>query len=324
VSTDCSICYVSSMDYLLPSIVSASRIRKYIPDHKADVFIFLTSREEGFINEINRFLSPLHIEVRGFDGSSISELESQQFEGYITSTTLGRFFIGELVPATCRRIVYIDGDTWIKQGPEILVDAEVPEGRFAAAEDIISFRRNDYTPAGRRISTYFNGLAINRTYGYFNSGVFAVSKKTWMSLAAEAFEFFKKNREVCNCLDQSALNAIMGDRRLRLSLKWNFQSPARFMGIEKRVNPAVYHFNQYIKPWMGVCKPWEDMYPTYSAALVPFEALGLPLPMVSAAETDAHNKRMNIAKNAALKSPLFASLTSLHMGVGAYERDAWI
>lgn len=321
--TDRAICYVSSVDYLLPSIISASTARKYVPAHKADIFIFLNSTDTDLIARVNKFLSLLDIKVCSLDGGSIGQLESQDFDGYIKSTTLGRFFIASLLPTTCRHIIYIDGDTWVRYDPLALVEAEVPDGRFTAAEDIISFRCNEFTPAGRKISTYFKGLGVDPAKGYFNSGVFAVSRSTWLTLAAEAFEFFKHNREVCNCLDQSALNAVMGDRRLKLSLKWNFQSPARFMGIEGRINPAIYHFTQYIKPWMAECKPWQEMYAEYQTALVPFKALDLPLPMASTADIEGHNK-LNWMKNLLLKSPPLAGLSSLHTGIRAYEHNAWI
>src|SRR6202041_3509581 len=101
--------------------------------------------------------------------------------------------------------------------------------------------------------------------------------------------FFKNNMGICKFCDQSALNAVMGDRRLRLSLKWNFQSPARFMGVEDNIDPAIYHFTQYAKPWMGECKPWQNVHAEYREALKPFDGLALPIKKLDRAEVNAHN-----------------------------------
>ncbi len=322
VASDRVICYVSSLDYLLPSIVSAAGVRRFVPNHKADIVILLTTEDESRLPFINRRLGNLGIHVEGVGAVALKQINSFAFDGYINSTTLGRFFIADLLPIRYQKIVYIDGDTMVSQDPTALVEADVPEGRIAAAEDVISFRRSRLTPAGRRILAYHEGLGIGAG-GYFNSGILAVTRKTWRLLAEQAFAFFKQHRSLCVCLDQSALNAVTGDRRLPLSLKWNFQSPARFLGIEGLVSPTIYHFNQYIKPWMGLCKPWEHIHHLYRTESDRFTALELTLPMVSEADIQAHN-RLTPVKNALLQWPALASLASRHTDVRAYERTAWI
>ena len=44
------------------------------------------------------------------------------------------------------------------------------------------------------------------------------------------------------------------------ALQWNFQTSFRYLGIENRVNPNIYHFTRFPKPWMGECEPWADIY----------------------------------------------------------------
>lgn len=316
------ICYVSSLDYLLPSIVSAAGIRRYVGTHRSDIVILLTAEDQSRLPDINRRLADRGIRVQGLDSAALAQINAFAFDGYISSSTLGRFFIADLLPERYRHLLYIDGDTMIGADPGMLVGTEVPDGRIAAAEDVISFRRSHLTATGRRILAYHRGLGVE-TGRYFNSGILAVSRRTWKLLADQALTFFKQNRSLCICLDQSALNAVTGDRRLPLSLKWNFQSPARFLGIEGRVRPSIYHFNQYIKPWMGVCKPWEDLYRIYRAQSAQFDTLGLTLPTASEDDIAAHN-RLTPIKNALLRWPTLASLASAHTRVRAYEREAWI
>lgn len=327
-SAECAICYAADPKYLLPSIISAAGVRRSVPAHKADIYIFLDGEDDELVARINRQLEPLHITVNAMGPTFLAELASQQIkgygDGYISKTTLARFYIGQLVPASCRQLIYLDGDTLMRGDVSPLVDHEVPEGRVAAVEDIFSFRANRWTKNGRRLQAYFEGLGVTPKNGYFNAGVFAVSRKTWLKVGAEAFTFFKTQRARCMYHDQSAMNAVTGDRRLRLSLKWNFQSPARFMGIEPWVHPKIYHFNQAMKPWMGSCKPWTDVYPKYMAELSPFEDLGLTMPGdAGPAEIERHN-RLNPVKNLMLEWPWLARATSRPMGVEAYERQTWM
>ena len=323
VVSDCAVSYVSSVDYLLPTVISALGIKKYVPDHIAKIYIFLDAADDYDIS----FLSK-HLEARGIllvrsEFRRDKNLKDDDFEGYITSTTLGRFYVADMLPESVKRIVYIDGDTLIWGNPSALIEMEIPEGRFAAAEDTLSFRRNPLTKKGRQVNDYFRGLGVRPDSGYCNLGVFAVSRDTWNQLASEALRFFRDNRDRCICLDQSALNAVVGDRRLKLSLKWNFQSPAKFMGAEQHIRPIVLHFTQYIKPWMGHCKPWEDIFPFYREAGSALAELSLKFPNVAETEIASHN-RLNPLKSFLLKNQRIASLSSIYTNIPKYEREAWL
>jgi len=322
--SDCAVCYVTDINYLLPSLVSAAGVRRFVPAHRADIFVFLVEEEEQRAREFNEALAPLDIRVEALDSRSYAAVDSAESRGsYISAATLGRFILDERLPAACKRIVYLDGDTWIRRDPSALIEASVPEGRLAAVEDMISFRSNPLTPSGRSTVAYFRGLGLDRADGYFNAGVFAVERKTWRALAAEAVDFLKRNMARCRFYDQSALNAVTKDRRLPLSLKWNFTSPCRFTGLEDRIAPAVYHFTQYTKPWMGACKPWQELFAPYQRALAPFETLSLPIKRLDAAEVAAHN-RLNLPKNVLLGAPAVARLASLPMRIRRYESSAWL
>jgi lipopolysaccharide biosynthesis glycosyltransferase len=164
---------------------------------------------------------------------------------YVTISALGRLFIPNVLPKGHKRILYLDGDTFIAADPSPLIDYSAPEGRFAAVEDIIYFRRNDFTKLGKFTREYLRGIGVNGNNGYFNSGMFIVGIDTCRSLAQEALLFFENNTKACLYHDQSALNAVVGNRRIRLSLAWNFQTPYRYWNIEKEIVPRIYHFTQF-------------------------------------------------------------------------------
>jgi hypothetical protein len=59
---------------------------------------------------------------------------------------------------------------------------------------------------------------------------FSHSRRTWRSIMADAHNSFAVNTAACKNHDQSALNAVAHDRRVRLSLQWNFQTLSAFSG----------------------------------------------------------------------------------------------
>jgi len=59
---------------------------------------------------------------------------------------------------------------------------------------------------------------------------FAVSRSTWRLIAAEAYKFFVENIAACKYHDQSALNAVVGKRRLRFIASLEFSNTLSVLG----------------------------------------------------------------------------------------------
>jgi lipopolysaccharide biosynthesis glycosyltransferase len=321
---DCAVCYVSDLNFMLPSIISAVTLRQFIGAHKARVFIFLTG-DDSRVGALNATLSPYDIEVCGLPIEQLRTFDQSKFnQSHVSHTTLGRFMLDRMLPDSIKRIVYIDGDTMIRQDPSELIDAIVPEGHLAAAEDMISLRYSKYTPRGRLKRDYVRGIGLDiERRGYMNAGIFATSRQTWRSLSQEAFAYFQDNTARCLYHDQSALNAVIGDRRLPLSLKWNFQTPYRYLGIEHYISPRIYHFHSYPKPWMGSCEPWTDLHDDYVRHCRTFAHLDLPISLLGEGELSEHN-RLNWRKRLLMRSPIVARAALGHLGIKSYERKAWL
>jgi lipopolysaccharide biosynthesis glycosyltransferase len=324
VATDCAVCYVTDINYLLPTLVSAISLRKYVSPHKADVFIFLLDAP-GRVDECNKVSRSYGIEIVASESSYLNRFDVAKFnKTHVSTTALSKFCLGSWLPDVCKRFVYIDGDTLVRHDPSALIEAVVPEGKLAAVEDMISFRYSPFTPRGRQKMSYLAGIGVYPpSAGYLNSGVFAASRQTWRVIEAEALEYFVNNVTACEYHDQSALNAIIGNRRLRLSLKWNFQTPFRFLGIEESIAPRIYHFHSHPKPWMGRCEPWPEIYAEYESASKPLETLRLPVSKFDDAAVAEHNQ-LNWRKAALMKYPVLSAIAQLHLGIKAYERDAWL
>jgi lipopolysaccharide biosynthesis glycosyltransferase len=131
---------------------------------------------------------------------------------------------------------------------------------------MMSYTSHEAGSWGAFVRQYFEKLNVDPKRGYFNAGIFATSRKTLREVGEEAFGFFRDNTETCHHHDQSALNAVVGDRRIRLSSRWNFQTPFRALDVEKNVAPRLYHFTEYPKAWMGRTEPWPELYEELDAA----------------------------------------------------------
>jgi lipopolysaccharide biosynthesis glycosyltransferase len=289
---ECAVCYVTDRNFLLPSLVAAVGLRRFVPAHKADVFIFAIDLDDAEIDRVARIVQADAIQVVRMDSKSFPDAEwAQANKTHVPLATLGRFFIDDLLPEATRRLVYLDGDTWVRRDPSALIDTVFEEGRFAAVEDITFFSRNDITGHGRSVRRYLAGLGIDGDRGYFNAGVFATSRTTWRNVTAEALQFFKDNTAACLYHDQSALNAVVGDRRIRLSPRWNFQTPFRYWSVDAQVDPVIYHFTQASKPWSGPVLPWAELFDPYEPELERFNSLALPMNRLSSEAIDTANQQ---------------------------------
>jgi lipopolysaccharide biosynthesis glycosyltransferase len=324
-STDCTVCYVSDLDFLLPSLVSAARVRKYVPAHKADVVVFTVGVYADKIKETAALLKSYDIRIVSIDDRVFEAIDRNRLAvPYTPIATFGRFFLEELLPAACRRIVYLDGDILCAKDCSVLIDAVVPEGRFAAAEDIIFYRqRIGRGGTAKGIRDYFAGLGLSPDDGYFNAGVFAVQRSTWRSISREAYAFYLSNMDICKNWDQSALNAVVGERRLRLSARWNFQTQHKIWGVDKSVPPVLCHFNRFPKPWMGACEPWKEMYAIYRTETSRFASLKLPLKTLATDEIEKFNAETNRSYSY-LRLPFVSRVALRSMGFDRIEREHWI
>jgi lipopolysaccharide biosynthesis glycosyltransferase len=321
---DCAVCYVTDDQFFLPTLISAVGVRKFVDRHKAPIIIFLIDGKSR-AEDINKSIAQLSITVLSMDSRCYSAGidQARLVRQHFPIASLGRLFIAEALPRSCNRIVYLDGDTWVRRNPTALIDAIVTDGKFAAVDDIISFRSRANPRYTAEMRTYLDGLGIRPSAGYFNAGVIAAARAALRGLSADAYKFFIGNPTSCHFYDQSALNAVAGDRRLHLSLKWNFQTSFRRAGMERFVDANIYHFTKGAKPWGGPASPWEELYPLYRDIAPSFEQLGFSMPKIGP-EVIASNNMYSTYKSFIANNPLGAKAISMMLGISKYEREAWI
>jgi lipopolysaccharide biosynthesis glycosyltransferase len=111
-----------------------------------------------------------------------------------------------------------------------------------------------------------------------------VDRAGWKQLSAEAIDFMINNVALCRSSDQTALNAIIGQRRGRLPLRWNYQTE-HMMVLDPRtiaIQPVIWHFAGGPKPWDLSEWPWDDSFNrVFWEAEKLLEGLNYPRPQVN-------------------------------------------
>lgn len=297
-SPRCVVCYVSDEHFAVPSLISAINARRWVSPALADVYLLMMGLSELQFEQLTTLSQPHQVRVVAMGSEQLLGVDvGNVSKTHVPLSTLGRLFLHQFIPDTYDTLLYIDGDTWIAGDISPLVTFCPPDGRICAAEDPSFFYRHDLGATGNKVRAYFSGLGLDGDRGYFNAGVLISTLATWRDIAGDAFNFFCANVERCSFHDQSALNAVAQTRRVKLSNKWNFMTDFKFWNVEHRLEPRIFHFTGFPKPWMGAFYPWTDMSVRYASAFDALRATSFSIRSLDdrlIAEVEAANKRISI------------------------------
>lgn len=261
----CAACYVTDEGFLFPSLCAAVALRQACPDVEADVIVFAINVADELISALRAAAAPFGVRIEAL-WADLGIIDPRAWHGsHVPVAAIGRFLLPEWVARSYDRILYMDGDTMCRSSPEELLRFDPGPGMVGAVEDIRSFGRWDLVGvSGRFTRYYFDDIGIAPDDGYFNSGMFIVRAADWPAMARECLGFLVQNTALCQFHDQSAMNAVLGrSSRVRLSLKWNFQTPYHLLGMFDAIDPALLHFTEAGKPWLGALQPWGEWHRLY-------------------------------------------------------------
>src|SRR4051794_20398915 len=106
------VCYVTDLNFLLPTLAAAISLRKFIKCG-TDVIIFLVE-EEYLVAEIRTAIAEYNIQVFYLDQKSFSDFDTRTFKkSHVPIAALGRFCLHEVLPKCHKTLIYMDGDTLV-------------------------------------------------------------------------------------------------------------------------------------------------------------------------------------------------------------------
>jgi lipopolysaccharide biosynthesis glycosyltransferase len=244
----CCIAYTSDPAYLFPALVSAAQARRHASPEKADVVIFCFG--------LDRSTELVFSSICKSEGILLYSVGLDVIHG--ATAMMSRLFLGDFAPAMYTQYLYLDADVQIVGSLDPLIDAEVPPGRFMAANDPLTFQVEDNSPQSRGLMSHLSRVGFTRQQArdYFNSGVLRINRAGWDKIGARAWELFSTSKGSEKFPDQDVLNLVGGGHRIPMSLGWNFPIFMRNSRVEAEIQPRILHFMSNPKPWQGDFPPW--------------------------------------------------------------------
>lgn len=244
-SDTCAI-FTTDMGYLVPTLVAAEQVHQQVqPEGLADIIIFtvdfaaeMTSKLEADFPDFRFLPVSLDIDKEAFFNAS-----------HVPRSTLARLSIGPSIPDHYENIVYLDGDIQIVGDIRPLFRHRVPAGMIAAGNESAEFFWTENINAAREFREHAATIGLTDARDYFNAGILAARRDSWIEIGEEALRFFNENSKLCLYHDQTALNAVCLGRRQILHPRYNFVSWFRYMRADRLIEPSLIHFTGAQKPW---------------------------------------------------------------------------
>ena len=271
--------YTTDAGFAVPTLASIESLRRWPSGRAAAVSVVLLGMSEAQIDAFERRSADLNVELHCISAEALAEFDNENFhQTHVPYSTLARFLTPQFISkAELCDILYIDGDTWFVQDPQELLEIHAPEAGLLACEDQSDFYWNDIGSTGRTVRAYFNDISVRSSNGYFNAGVIKCRSNEWHRISSECLSYLKQNMRLCRYHDQSALNAVAGPSRVRLSPVWNFQTPYWRWGLDGIAQPKLLHFVGGYKPWMGFMTAWSSIHSDYNRTILKRSDATLPL-----------------------------------------------
>jgi len=264
-----AIIFTTDAGFLMPTVSVISQIIEQRRVMKqADIILFLVDIDQDGMMRIADALADIPVSIIRVPNQLLEVPATVKFnKTHVPRSTLARLAVGELIAEDYEHILYIDGDVQILGDLSSLVEHDVLPGHIASVNEALWLYEGDSGSHWKTMASYLAGLGISDVRSYFNAGVLAFRRSTWLEKAREAREFYFANSEICRYHDQSALNVVFHGRREILSPLYNFSSGYAELGISEQLSPRIVHFTGAAKPWFSRCHPWNGRFLAHYAAL---------------------------------------------------------
>ncbi len=249
--------------------IACSSDDKFVP-HCATMLasLFQTNRDswfhihifEGGLNvenklQLERFVLENH-QLCTFYKVQDELLEKVPTDMRITKAAYYRIYIPEFLSKEISRVLYLDCDVIIRDKISSLWESDLNNFLIGAVEE--HWQRTD------ELKRHIESLRIPSGRGYFNSGLLFINLSKWREedITGAALIFISRDSTKIKFWDQDVLNAVIGNRWLKLDNYWNVNTNFFFdkmlpgyYNISKseltklRRNPGMVHFTGVSKPW---------------------------------------------------------------------------
>lgn len=194
---------------------------------------------------------------------------------HLSIATYYRLLIATLLPQSLKRVLYLDCDIVIDGSLKELWNTPLTGYALAAVEEL-----------GSSAQDVYERLGYDAKYGYFNAGVLLVNLEYWREndLTEVFFQYMASHSDKLKAHDQDVLNALLHDKCLHVSQKWNVEEAFYHYYIIKKwrkrdknemksilFHPLILHYSWKPKPWEKSCRhPFRLKYFEYLSKVATF------------------------------------------------------
>ena len=273
-----NIVYISNEKYVPHLAASMCSVMENNESEKEIVFyVVSTGMTEDSTNKLAKLCDHYDRRMLTYDLSDLDKKispEGQPFLKKFDISILGRFFLGEIMPANIDKVLYLDCDTIITGSLHELYD-------ILPKEDIILAAVQEPTiyKSTKRI------IALKDSDPYFNSGVLLIDMNMWrrLNIDIRLRNYFESISKESIFADQDAINGLLCGYIESVHPKYNFftnykyfrwstlagMSPA-YKTVSKdefdeaKASPVVIHYAGDERPWIrGSRNPYRKEYNKY-------------------------------------------------------------
>ncbi len=172
--------------------------------------------------------------------------------GRMPITTYDKLTVGDVLPASVSRAIWLDCDILVLADLGELWDRPFMGAIVMAVQDsLVPFVSSRFGVSG------YDELGIEPGAPYFNAGMMVIDLAAWRAsdVSKRALDHLKNFGHRVFFWDQEALNAVLAGKWQRLDPLWNWSAnldrlSAGSNGNARKPDPdRIVHFNGNIKPW---------------------------------------------------------------------------
>lgn len=262
-----AVIFVTDIGFLAPTLCVCEQLLAQNVNCVADIIVYTVDIDLELIEKLrsSQSFDLVHFEPL-LSRSFIPATNTHFHKNHVPVVSLARLVLSDVIPEKYDHIIYLDGDLQIVGDIKDLVLSEIPKGYIAAGLGSAWLEENGNENTWQR--EYLRSLGDIHPGQYYNAGVLAFQRSTWIEVAPKALNFFFENSNICVRHDQSALNAATKNKVIFLNPIYNFHSAYSELYLHFVLEPRIIHFTGPNKPWKSTALPWGGKFiRTYSSFL---------------------------------------------------------
>lgn len=146
-------------------------------------------------------------------------------------SVMSRLFIGQLLPESVERVLYLDCDTVVAQPLTKLWNLDLQGNVLAAVMEPTIY------------DAVKEEIGLGKEEPYYNAGVLLIDLKLWREAQAEKriLDFYRKKDGHLFANDQDTINGVLKEEILPMSPRYNFFTNYRYFSYENLLSHAGYY-----------------------------------------------------------------------------------